>query len=631
MDNKLFNRTYEDLINRRKRLLSGKINCIPWNLPRFEEESPGIEQGKSYLATASSKIGKCFAKDTKVIKYDGSIISVQDIKNGDLLMGPDSSPRLVQGTTNGVEKMYKIKQKWAKDYIVNESHILHLYNISSNTKVNITVKDYNLLPKTVKNNYKSISSNAIEFNKKVTLEIDPYFYGLWLGDGNRSDTGITNIDPEIIDYIYETAKINNCYVYKRGITYYLTTQPLLKSIDKNGKIQYYKGTEDLKQIYDNNNLTYIYTAARNNTISNGKKWKWINRIGDFWSKFNKVADKSKRHINKDYIYSSIKDRFSLLAGFIDADGYKSPTVNRYSICQKHKSLLEDIIFIARSVGLCAYFTKTKIVNGVPYYRITIKGDNCKYIPCLIPRKQFVESQYSKSSYSEFNITEEVEGEYYGFQVNKDHLFLLSDFTVVHNSQITNWLFVFNPIRQIIDEGLDVKLKIFYFSLEMTSGELMRSIFSNILYLKEGVRVSPKDLRSTKKDAPVSPEILELIIKYKPYFDKIEEIVTFIDDIRHPTGINAVLETYARKNGTIQYKKINIDGEEHDTFDHYTPNNPDEYVMCIVDHIGLISEEKQQGRQLSLRESISLLSSKYFVRLRNRYNYIPVVIQQQAAA
>lgn len=210
-------------------------------------------------------------------------------------------------------------------------------------------------------------------------------------------------------------------------------------------------------------------------------------------------------------------------------------------------------------------------------------------------------------------------------------YLMSASSKIGKSQITNWLFVFNPIRQIIDEGLDIKLKIFYFSLEMTSGELMRSIFSNILYLKEGIRVSPKDLRSTKKDDPVSSEILELIQKYKPYFDKIEEIVTFIDDIRHPTGINAVLETYARKNGTIQYKKINIDGEEHDTFDHYIPNNPDEYVMCIVDHIGLISEEKQQGRQLSLRESISLLSSKYFVRLRNRYNYIPVVIQQQAAA
>ncbi len=54
-------------------------------------------------------------------------------------------------------------------------------------------------------------------------------------------------------------------------------------------------------------------------------------------------------------------------------------------------------------------------------------------------------------------------------------------------------------------------------------------------------------------------------------------------------------------------------------------------MCIIDHIGLIDTQKFHGRQLDLRESISLLSANYFVKLRNRYNYIPVAIQQQAAA
>jgi replicative DNA helicase len=54
----LFNKTLNYIQNRRERLLSGKINCIPWGLSRFEEESPGIEQGKYYLITANSKVGK---------------------------------------------------------------------------------------------------------------------------------------------------------------------------------------------------------------------------------------------------------------------------------------------------------------------------------------------------------------------------------------------------------------------------------------------------------------------------------------------------------------------------------------------------------------------------------------------
>jgi hypothetical protein len=54
----LFNNTLKFIKKRKDRLLNGKINCIPWNLPRFEEESPGIEQGKYYLLTANSKVGK---------------------------------------------------------------------------------------------------------------------------------------------------------------------------------------------------------------------------------------------------------------------------------------------------------------------------------------------------------------------------------------------------------------------------------------------------------------------------------------------------------------------------------------------------------------------------------------------
>ena len=54
----LYKRVFQDLIDRRERILSGKINCIPWLLPRFETELPGIEQGKYYLITANSKVGR---------------------------------------------------------------------------------------------------------------------------------------------------------------------------------------------------------------------------------------------------------------------------------------------------------------------------------------------------------------------------------------------------------------------------------------------------------------------------------------------------------------------------------------------------------------------------------------------
>lgn len=52
----IFNRVYSYLEDRRERVLTGKINCIPWGFPRLERELPGIEQKKMYGITANQKV-----------------------------------------------------------------------------------------------------------------------------------------------------------------------------------------------------------------------------------------------------------------------------------------------------------------------------------------------------------------------------------------------------------------------------------------------------------------------------------------------------------------------------------------------------------------------------------------------
>lgn len=174
---------------------------------------------------------------------------------------------------------------------------------------------------------------------------------------------------------------------------------------------------------------------------------------------------------------------------------------------------------------------------------------------------------------------------------------------------------------------------------MTKEEKMLSAFANILYVKEGIRISPKDLKSTKADNILPEEILLIIQKYQPYFEKIEEVVEFIDDIRNPYGIYDFVRRYAIANGTIHTRDVKITnkktGEEKivQVEDYYEPNDSEEYVIIMIDHIGLISPEKNYdtGLPMTLHESIGKLSSDYLIKLRNRFNYIPVVIQQQAAA
>lgn len=71
--------------------------------------------------------GKCLAKNTPVLMFDGGIKMAQDVVVGDLLMGDDSAPRRVVSTCSGREKMYTVVNGTdGTSYTVNASHILSL-------------------------------------------------------------------------------------------------------------------------------------------------------------------------------------------------------------------------------------------------------------------------------------------------------------------------------------------------------------------------------------------------------------------------------------------------------------------------------------------------------------------------
>lgn len=202
------------------------------------------------------------------------------------------------------------------------------------------------------------------------------------------------------------------------------------------------------------------------------------------------------------------------------------------------------------------------------------------------------------------------------------------------SQFTSDLFIFEPLLYCYynRDKIDVSLKVLYFPLEETEERITERFISWLLYrLSEGkVRISPRDLRSTTK--AVSQEILD-IIKQKnvqDILDYFEQCVIIPDEPGNPTGILKYCVKYAEEHGTVHYKiskRKNALGtlEDYKSFDYYTPDNPNEYRLIIIDTINLIDTE----RGMNLKESMDKLSEYLAKYLRNRYYYSPVVIQQQA--
>lgn len=218
-------------------------------------------------------------------------------------------------------------------------------------------------------------------------------------------------------------------------------------------------------------------------------------------------------------------------------------------------------------------------------------------------------------------------------IEQGKYYLVSAATKVGKTQLTNFLFLYNSVLYAYHHPDKVALRILYYPLEETQEAITLRFMSYLLYTvsKGEIRKSPVDLKSVKEDSPISQEILDLF-KTEPYSSILqffEEHVTFVPD-RNPYGIFRQAQLYAENNGRTFTKTLEIKdnktGEIIDTkevFDYYVPDNPKEYVMIIVDHISLISTEGK----MDLRESINKLSDN-MIQLRNRYNYIPVIIQQQ---
>ncbi|RDW88736.1 pre-mRNA-processing-splicing factor 8 [Coleophoma cylindrospora] len=70
----------------------------------------------------------CLAKGTQLLRRDGSRIAVEDVKEGDLLLGPDGGPRRAFNIVSGKDRLYRIKIGGSKeDLVVTPNHILVLH------------------------------------------------------------------------------------------------------------------------------------------------------------------------------------------------------------------------------------------------------------------------------------------------------------------------------------------------------------------------------------------------------------------------------------------------------------------------------------------------------------------------
>lgn len=352
---------------------------------------------------------ECFDPDTEVLMYDRSIRKIKDIHIGDKVLGPDGAPRTVLDECEGVDKMYRIHSgTGCDDQIVNSRHKIYYteYNHFKKTYTDKLATPLELMKEDLHKSY--IKQNRylkrvhpVDNNVSSNLLLDPYYLGLWLGDGFTNSPAIINEDIEVIKWLSEYAESN-------GMTTTLLS-------DKNVPVIYLKN-----KIYNHKNP--IKDALQYYGILN------------------------RKDIPDDYLHSSVEDKLQLMAGLIDTDGHfsKRDRIYTFSQCESRKHIVDKLAFIARSLGFkCSlHMYKTAGTKHICGNKSTCQNtytlriiDGLYDIPCKIARKKhhWVQKR-TKRTLTNFKVSYSHIGKYKGITTDGDHFFVLKDFTVVHNCQ-----------------------------------------------------------------------------------------------------------------------------------------------------------------------------------------------------
>lgn len=198
------------------------------------------------------------------------------------------------------------------------------------------------------------------------------------------------------------------------------------------------------------------------------------------------------------------------------------------------------------------------------------------------------------------------------------------------SQFSYFTMVFEPLLYAYNTG-NVNLKYIIFPLEETPERITQRFMSYLLCKLSNyqLRVSPSELRSTTR--ALSQDVINILESeaYQDIFRYYEEHVIFSSEA-NPTGIYKFCKKYAEEHGTVEYTTYKIKDEfgieqEVRGFKKYIPNNPNEYVITMIDTLNLVDTE----RGLTLKQSMDKMSEYLAKYLRNRYNITSIVIQQQS--
>lgn len=179
------------------------------------------------------------------------------------------------------------------------------------------------------------------------------------------------------------------------------------------------------------------------------------------------------------------------------------------------------------------------------------------------------------------------------------------------SAFVDTAYVFNPLDWYLKnkDNTNLKIKILYYSLEISKERLLLKQITRKIYIDTGLLLDVNYVLSRGKNR-IKQEHYDLVLKYCKYFEQLSDYLTIKDNSvsNHPYAIYRDLWDYSKQVGVYEENESGI-------ITNYKENDPNLYTIVITDHLGLIPPEKGADKKTTMDKI-----SSHQVQFRNRCKF-----------
>lgn len=412
------------------------------------------------LISGSTGAGKA-ARDSELVPTPKGWKRHGDLKVGDYVFSRKGKPTKVLGVyPQGKMEVYRVTLSDGRTVDVSGDHLWTINDVLKNRArrnkkglehVYDTVTTDYMYEKGVKtdrtyghNTYKFRlpKSGAVEYSEKE-FKVEPYAMGALLGDGSFLENALVLSSED--DWIPR-------------------------------KVAKLIGAEDI--VDNKKSYSWYFRIAEDSPMRDGYTKGVKNIQTAMLFEEDMMVKCGERTIPEEYLYGSIEQRYELLQGLMDTDGTIKRDGKRYTTAftTTSEQLKDDVITLARSLGLEVTFTKhkkRKNVNSIEYTVRFLVPHKEKENLFTLPRKVELakEAQQYKKKKADLDIPivsieklDEQDDMTCIMVDNEEHLYLVGDYVVTHNTEVQKSMVGYIPNNQkitLMEDTLDSHIKEIY--------------------------------------------------------------------------------------------------------------------------------------------------------------------------